>query len=97
MFVPVVTTSNGWPEEERRNRASAQQSTSMFTKRARYRETIAVLASHGIGIVGDQLIRHEAGNRAHAQHLCRACEDLMMLNIGGLFETGTQRTTTPVL
>jgi hypothetical protein len=49
----------------------------MITKSERYREKIlAVLAQHGIGIADGELIKHEAGERARAQHLRRACEEL---------------------
>jgi ubiquinone biosynthesis protein len=61
----------------------------MITKRGRYGEIVAVLARHGIGIVDDQLIKHEAGNQARAEHLRRACEDLgtMFIKLGQLLST----------
>jgi predicted unusual protein kinase regulating ubiquinone biosynthesis (AarF/ABC1/UbiB family) len=43
-----------------------------MTKSERYREILAALARHGVGIVDDELIKHEAGDRACAEHLCRA-------------------------
>lgn len=62
---------------------------SMITKQARYREIVAVLARHGIGVVDDQLIKHEPGNQARAEHLRRACEDLgtMFIKLGQLLST----------
>lgn len=53
----------------------------MITKSERYREILAVLARHGIGIVDDEFIKHEAGDRARAEHLRRACEELGTLFI----------------
>jgi len=37
---------------------------------------LAVLARQGIGIVDDDLTKREAGDRARAKHLRRACEEL---------------------
>jgi hypothetical protein len=37
---------------------------------------LAVLARWGIGIVDDELIKHEAGDRARAENLRRVCEEL---------------------
>lgn len=48
----------------------------MISKAHRYREILEVLAKHGIGIVDDELIRHQAGDRAKAVHLRQACEEL---------------------
>jgi len=61
----------------------------MITKSARYREVLAVLARHGIGVVEDQLIKHEAGDRARAEHLRRACEErgAMFIKLGQLLST----------
>ena len=53
----------------------------MITKSERYREILVVLARHGIGIVDDQLIKHEAGDQARAEHLRQACEELGTLFI----------------
>src|SRR5712692_9787441 len=56
----------------------------MITKSERYREVLAVLARHRIGVVEDQLIKHEADDRARAEHLRRACEELgtMFIKLG---------------
>jgi predicted unusual protein kinase regulating ubiquinone biosynthesis (AarF/ABC1/UbiB family) len=35
---------------------------------------LAVLAGHGVG-VADELFKHEASDRAFAEHLRRACEE----------------------
>ena len=45
----------------------------MISKLRRYGEIVTVLARHGIGIVGDEFIKHEPGDRARAAHLRRAC------------------------
>jgi ubiquinone biosynthesis protein len=61
----------------------------MISKLHRYREIVAVLARHGIGVVGDEFIRHEAGDRACAEHLRRACEELgtMFIKLGQVLST----------
>ncbi len=61
----------------------------MITKIERYREVLAVLARHGIGVLEDQLIKHEAGDRARAQHLRHACEELgtMFVKLGQVLST----------
>ena len=46
----------------------------MITKGERYREIVAALARHGIGVVDDQFVKHEASDHARAQDLRRACE-----------------------
>ena len=63
----------------------------MITKRERYREILAVLARHGIGVVDDELLKHEAGDRARAEHLRRACEELgtMFIKLGQVLSTRT--------
>jgi hypothetical protein len=61
----------------------------MITKSERYREILAVLARDGIGVIDDQSIKHEAGDRARAEHLRRACEELgtMFIKLGpGAFD-----------
>jgi ubiquinone biosynthesis protein len=61
----------------------------MITKTERYREILAILARHGIGVVDDQIFKHEAGDRARAERLRRACEDLgpMFIKLGQLLST----------
>jgi ubiquinone biosynthesis protein len=61
----------------------------MITKGQRYREILAVLASHGIGVVDDEFIKHESGDRARAEHLRRACEELgtMFVKLGQILST----------
>lgn len=54
----------------------SQSLSDMITKSERYREILAVLARHGIGVVDDEFIKHEAGEQARAEHLRRACEEL---------------------
>jgi ubiquinone biosynthesis protein len=48
----------------------------MMTKGQRYREILAVLARHGVGVVDDEFIKHEAGDQARAEQLRRAFEEL---------------------
>jgi ubiquinone biosynthesis protein len=61
----------------------------MITKSQRYREILAVLARHGIGIAGDEFIRHESGDQARAEHLRQACEELgtMFIKLGQILST----------
>jgi hypothetical protein len=54
----------------------------VVTKSERYREILATLARHGIGVVDDEFIKHEAGDRARAEHLRSACEELLRSRIG---------------
>jgi ubiquinone biosynthesis protein len=63
--------------------------TTMLTKSERYREILVVLARHGVGLVDDQLFKHEAGNQARAEHLRRACEELgtMFIKLGQALST----------
>ena len=60
-----------------------------ITKSERYREILATLARHGIGVVDDEFISHEAGDRARAEHLRRACEELgtMFVKLGQMLST----------
>ncbi len=61
----------------------------MITKMERYRKIVVVLARHGIGVVGDEFIKHEAGDRARAEHLRRGCEELgtMFIKFGQILST----------
>jgi ubiquinone biosynthesis protein len=61
----------------------------MITKMDRYRKIVAVLARHGIGVVDDQFIKHEAGDRARAEHLRRGCEELgpLFIKFGQILST----------
>jgi ubiquinone biosynthesis protein len=61
----------------------------MTTKSDRYREIVSVLAHHGVGVLGDELIKHESGDRARAEHLRRACEELgtMFIKLGQVLST----------
>ena len=60
-----------------------------ITKSERYREILGVLARHGIGAADDHFIRHEAGDRARAEHLRRACEELgtLFVKLGQVLST----------
>jgi ubiquinone biosynthesis protein len=61
----------------------------MVTKSQRYREILVVLARHGIGVADDHFIKHEAGDRARAEHLRRACEELgtLFIKLGQVLST----------
>ena len=61
----------------------------VITKSERYREILATLARHGIGVVDDEFIKHEAGDRARAEHLRRGCEELgtMFVKLGQMLST----------
>lgn len=61
----------------------------MITKGERYREILAVFTRHGIGLVDDEFIKHEAGDQAKAEHLRRACEELgtMFIKLGQALST----------
>src|SRR4051794_11058266 len=61
----------------------------MTAKGRRYREILAVLARHGIGVANDQFVRREAGDRACAEHLRRACEELgpVFVKLGQILST----------
>jgi ubiquinone biosynthesis protein len=61
----------------------------MITKSQRYREILTVLARNGIAIVDDELVKHESGDQARAEHLRRACEELgtMFVKLGQMLST----------
>jgi ubiquinone biosynthesis protein len=61
----------------------------MITKSQRYREILTVLARNGIGIVDDELVKHESGDQARAEHLRRACEELgtVFVKLGQMLST----------
>jgi ubiquinone biosynthesis protein len=61
----------------------------MITKSERYREILAAFARHGIGVADDQIIKHEAGDRACAKHLRSAFEELgtMFIKLGQMLST----------
>jgi ubiquinone biosynthesis protein len=61
----------------------------MIKKSERYREILAVLARHGIGVVDDEFIKHESRDQARAEHLRRACEELgtMFIKLGQALST----------
>ena len=48
-----------------------------------------MLARHGIGVMDDEFIHHEAGDQARAEHLRRACEDLgtLFIKLGQVLST----------
>jgi|GEM_PF-2415479 len=58
----------------------------MITRSERYREILAVLARHGIGLVDDEFIKHKAGDRARAGDLRQACEELGLRLPGALVQ-----------
>jgi ubiquinone biosynthesis protein len=71
------------------DKSSGQRNDTMITKAERYREILAILARHGIGLVKDEFITHEAGDQARAEHLRRACEELgtMFIKLGQALST----------
>jgi ubiquinone biosynthesis protein len=60
-----------------------------ITKRARYRQIIAVLARHGLGVVDDHMLKHETTEQARAEHLRLACEELgtLVIKLGQVLST----------
>src|SRR5215468_8397865 len=66
-----------------------QRDNAMITKGKRYREILAVVTRHGIGVFDDEFIKHEEGDRARAEHLRRACEELgtMSVKLGQMLST----------
>src|SRR5262245_32896590 len=61
----------------------------VISKRRRYRQIVTVLVRHGIGVAKDRLIKHEAGDRARAEHLRQACEELgtLFIKLGQVLST----------
>jgi ubiquinone biosynthesis protein len=61
----------------------------MITKSQRYREILTVLARYGIGVADDELIKHESGDQARAEHLRLAFEELgtMFIKLGQILST----------
>lgn len=66
-----------------------QPHSAIRTRGERYRQILTVLARHGIAIVDDHFIKHEAGDQARAEHLRRACEELgtMFIKLGQALST----------
>ena len=77
------------PDTSKEVASRRQPNGTAISKSERYREILAVLARHGIGVVDDELIKHEAGDRARAEHLRRACEELgaMFIKLGQMLST----------
>jgi ubiquinone biosynthesis protein len=77
------------PDPKKQEFPRRQPNSGAITKSERYREILAVLARHGIGVVDDQFIKHEAGDRARAEHLRLACEELgtMFIKLGQMLST----------
>jgi ubiquinone biosynthesis protein len=71
------------------DKSRGQRNSTTITKAERFREILAVLARHGIGLVEDEFITHEAGDQARAEHLRRACEELgtMFIKLGQALST----------
>src|SRR4051794_24710101 len=61
----------------------------MISKGHRYRQIVTVLARHGVGVLGDRFVRHQAGERSRAEHLRQACEELgpMFIKLGQVLST----------
>ena len=79
---PLLDTSKDVASRKQSNKTA-------ISKSERYREIFAVLARHGIGVVDDELIKHQAGDRARAEHLRQACEELgtMFIKLGQMLST----------
>ena len=60
-----------------------------ISKSERYHEILGVLVRHGIGVINDELVRHESGEQARAEHVRRACEELgpMFIKLGQMLST----------
>src|SRR5271168_5021393 len=69
--------------------AWSEVSRPVMTKSERYGQILAVLARHGIGVVDDELFKHESGDAARAEHLRRACEELgtVFIKLGRVLST----------
>jgi ubiquinone biosynthesis protein len=67
----------------------SEVSRAVMTKSERYGQILAVLARHGIGVVDDELFKHESGDAARAEHLRRACEELgtVFIKLGQVLST----------
>jgi hypothetical protein len=84
-----LTADLEFAQPETRTNMISTDNRSVITKSERYREILAVLARHGIEIVDDEFIKHEAGNQARAEHLRLACEELgtIFVKIGQMLST----------
>jgi hypothetical protein len=73
---PAAVQRQPYPDPSKDVAPQRQPKKTAISKSERYREILAVLARHGIGVVDDELIKHQAGDRARAEHLRKACEEL---------------------
>jgi ubiquinone biosynthesis protein len=86
---PAAAQRQPYPDPSKDVAPQRQPKKTAISKSERYREILAVLARHGIGVVDDRFIKHEAGNRARAEHLRLACEALgtMFIKLGQMLST----------
>jgi predicted unusual protein kinase regulating ubiquinone biosynthesis (AarF/ABC1/UbiB family) len=86
---PAAVQRQPLPDTSKDVASRKQSNKTAISKNERYREILAVLARHGIGVVDDRFIKHEAGNRARAEYLRLACEELgtMFIKLGQMLST----------
>ena len=86
---PAAVQRQPHPDPSKAVAPQRQPKKTAISKSERYREILAVLARHGIVVVDDRFIKHEAGNRARAEHLRLACEELgtMFIKLGQMLST----------
>lgn len=86
---PAAVRKQPHPDASKDVIPQRQRNRTAISKSERYREIVAVLTRHGIGVVDDELIKHEAGDQARAEHLRRACEELgtMFIKLGQMLST----------
>jgi hypothetical protein len=86
---PAAAQSQPLPDASKDVALRKQSNKTAISKSERYRHILAVLARNGIGVVDDRLIKHEAGDRARAEHLRLACEELgtMFIKLGQMLST----------
>ena len=86
---PAAVQRQPYPDKSKDVASPRQPNRTAISKNERYREILAVLARHGIGVVDDEFIKHQAGDRARAEHLRQACEELgtMFIKLGQMLST----------
>ena len=86
---PAAVQRQPHPDPSKAVAPQRQPKKTAISKSERCREILAVLARHGIVVVDDRFIKHEAGNRARAEHLRLACEELgtMFIKLGQMLST----------
>ena len=87
--LPAAVQRQPLPDTSKDVASRKQSNKTAISESERYREILALLARNGIGIADDELIKHEAGDQARAEHLRRACEELgtMFIKLGQMLST----------